>query len=90
MRDILENFTERWRKQAEDKVPELLTDTELEEMYDFECVGEDQEEDGQSPWSVQIFRSATSDSCEFACDKRGREGMLIGKSGSLVDNSIFK
>ena len=90
MRDILENFSERWRKQAEDKVPELLTDTELEDMFDFECVGEDQEEDGQSPWSVQIFRSATSDSCEFACDKRGREGMLIGKSGSLVDNSIFK
>ena len=89
MKDILENFSERWRKQAEDKVPELLTDSELEDMFDFECVGEDQE-DGQSPWSVQIFRSATSDSCEFPCHKRDGEGLLIGNSGSLVDNSIFK
>ena len=89
VRDILENFTERWRKQAADKVPELFTDTELQDMFDFESVGEEEEE-GRSPWRVQIFRSATSDSCEFPCGKREREGLLIGNSGSLVDNSIFK
>ena len=91
VRDILENFNERWSKQAEDKEGELLSDSELHNMFDFESVGEEEDDGhGQSPWSVKIFRSATSDSCHFHCDKRKQDGMLIGKSGSLVDNSIFK
>ena len=40
MRDILENFRERWRKQAADKTPELFTDSQLEDMFDMESVGE--------------------------------------------------
>ena len=90
VRDILENFSERWRKQAADKTPELMDVTQLEDVFDFGNVEEDDEDQGQSPWSVQILRSATSDSCEFHCQKRERGGMLIGKSGTWVDNSIFK
>ena len=90
VRDILENFSERWRKQVSDKTPELMDDTQLEDMFDFGNVGDDDEDQGQSPWSVQILRSATSDSCELHCHCQGNRGMLIGKSGTLVDNSIFK
>ena len=79
--DILENFTERWRKQAEDKIGHLVDFTEDE--YDLEYVVDD----GTCLWNTQIFRSCTSDSIVIDQDK---ENTLTGKRGHLIDNSIFK
>ena len=79
--DLLENFTERWRKQAEDKAGHLL-DLAAENI-DPEAAADE----GCGGWSAQIYRSATSDSCVLDQD---RVGLLTGSRGHLVDDSILR
>ena len=81
--DLLENFTERWRKQAEDKVGHLL-DLAAENIDPEAAAGGDE---GCGGWSAQIYRSATSDSCVLDQD---RVGLLTGSRGHLVDDSILR
>ena len=83
MADLLENFTERWRKQAEDKVGHLL-DLAAENIDPEAAAGGDE---GCGGWSAQIYRSATSDSCVLDQD---RVGLLTGSRGHLVDDSILR
>ena len=81
--DLLQNFTERWRKQAEDKVGHLL-DLAAENIDPEAAAGGDE---GCGGWSAQIYRSATSDSCVLDQD---RVGLLTGSRGHLVDDSILR
>jgi len=78
--DILHNFEARWKKQAQDKIGSLyeLTDDE----FDLESTPGD--EDG-GLWSIQLFRSITSDSCLFEED---RLNSLTGKTGYVIEDSI--
>ena len=55
--DILANFTERWRQQAPDQLSRLMPITGEEFAVETAAVVEEGEE-----WSVQLFRSITSDS----------------------------
>jgi len=83
-KDVLQNFIDRWTKQAEDKVGSLIDFPDDE--FDLENAGEFQEHEG-GEWSVQVLRSITSDSCHF---DRDRQNTLTGKRGHLVDDSILR
>jgi len=80
-RDILQNFIDRWSKQAEDKVGSLVDISD--EEFDLENVGENATE----YWDVQVLRSITSDSCLF---DRDRMDTLTGKRGHMIDDSILR
>lgn len=81
--DVLTNFEERWRKQAEDKVPALY---ELSED-DFIPGNALPEEDQTEGWVAQIFRSITSESAVLDDSKIAT---LTGKRGVLIDDSILR
>ncbi len=82
--DIMKNFEERWRRQAEDNVQDLIHLSE--EEFSLDSTPEVPESEG-GPWSVQLFRSITSDSCVFDFDKHE---LLHSKGGKFVENSIMK
>ena len=85
VQELIQNFDERWRKQAnkEEHQDKLYDFEKFRNEFDFENVGEDE----NNLWNVQIFRSATSDSCNFAPEK---ENILHTKRGRLIDDSIFR
>ena len=82
VQELIQNFTERWTKQAKEKQQENLYNITKEE-FDYDNVGED----SNNPWNVQIFRSATQDSCSFDKEK---ENLLNSKRGRLIDDSISR
>ena len=82
VQELIQNFTERWTKQAKEKQQENLYNITKEE-FDYDNVGED----SNNLWNVQIFRSATQDSCSFDKEK---ENLLNSKRGRLIDDSISR
>ncbi len=80
----MENFNERWRKQADDDVGALLHLNEDE--FQLDAVPAIPDFEG-GLWTAQLFRSITSDSCIFNFD---RQNSLHSKYGRLVENSIMR
>jgi len=78
--DVLTNFEERWRCQAEDKASFLY------EISDEEFLPGNPVEEG-GDWVAQVLRSITSDSCHFSED---RLATLHRKRGELIDDSILR
>lgn len=62
--DVLANFEDRWRRQAEDKAGFLYN------MEEGELVEGNTLEEGGGGWVAQIFRSITSESCVFDESRR--------------------
>jgi len=81
--DVLANFEERWRRQAEDKEGFLYEITE-DEFIAGNPLPEDEEDDA---WVAQIFRSITSESALF---DETRSETLTGQRGNEVDDSIHR
>jgi len=84
-KDIMENFNERWRRQVEERVQTLMH-VESDDAFDFESPPPIPEEEG-GPWTAQLFRSITTDSCVFDFD---RHSCLHSKGGKHVENSIMR
>ena len=85
-RDIMRNFEERWRKQAEDRTRSLFHIDE--EEFDIESGGPDVANEAEGgPWNCQLLRSITNDSCIFDFD---RHEYLFSKGGRLVENTIMR
>lgn len=84
-RDIMKNFEERWRRQAETSEQSLVTlnEDEFANPESTEAFMPDYE---GGPWNVQLFRSITTDSCLFDLSRRE---CLHSKDGKLVENSIM-
>lgn len=82
--DIMRNFEERWRRQAEEKVQSLFHLDETE--FDVEAPALMPSNEG-SLWNMQLFRSITTDSCIFDFDKHK---CLFSKGGRLIENTIMK
>jgi len=80
----LDNFESRWKKQAEDKEGCLYHMNDEEFDLEYICT-EDQQ--NQGPWDMQLYRSITSDNCEF---ERSKVKRLSSKLGNRVDNSIMR
>ena len=80
--DIMKNFEERWSKQGSESISRLYQHDESEFALDAPAHLLDQ--DG-GPWTIQLFRSITSDSCNLDLD---RHSTLHSKGGRLVENSI--
>ena len=78
--DVLANFEDRWRCQAEDKASFLYPISE-EEFVPGNPV------EGEADWVAQVLRSITSDSCQFSED---RLPTLHRKRGELIDDSILR
>lgn len=82
--DIMHNFEERWRRQAEASERSLIHLSEDEFVLDAPA----QVGDGEAGlWNVQLFRSITTDSCVFDFH---RHETLFSKDGKLVENSIMR
>lgn len=81
-RDVLENFIERWSRQASNEGPPPYVDERI--INSFAVA---QQEDPKNEWNVQLFRSITSDSAMLKEQKR-MELMLTSKKGRLVEQSI--
>ena len=82
--DIKKNFEERWCRQSEDMITSLYMASEDEFALEAPAVLPDHE---GGNWTLQLFRSITSDSCVFDLE---RHGVLHRKGGRLVENSIQK
>ena len=82
--DIMHNFEERWRRQAEGSVRSLIHLSEDEFVLDAPAVVGEGE---HGLWNTQLFRSITADSCVFDFD---RHENLFSKDGKLVENSIMR
>ena len=80
--DIMKNFEERWCKQSEEMISRLYQHDESE--FALEAPANCPDYDG-GPWTIQLFRSITSDSCILDLD---RHSTLFRKGGRLVENSI--
>ncbi|XP_063869848.1 uncharacterized protein LOC135105560 isoform X3 [Scylla paramamosain] len=80
--DIMDNFTERWRRQVSDQESVLLPISEEEFLIDTPIVCDEAE-----AWSVQLFRSITSDSALFNFD---RIHAIPKRKGKYVDDSIHR
>lgn len=81
--DILHNFEARWQKQAQDKVGSLYP-VEASGEFNLDSVPEIPPQEGGG-WSLQLFRSITSDSCLFRPD---RLDCLTSKAGYVIEDSI--
>ena len=81
--DIKRNFEERWCKQSPDSHLHLFHVNDDEFVTDAPAFTP--EFDG-GPWTVQLFRSITSDSSEF--QNLEKTFHLHRKGGRLVENSI--
>ena len=81
--DIKENFEERWSRMGVQDVPTPLVEI-TEDEYALDAVATIPEHEG-GPWTMQLFRSITSDSCQF---DHQRHSKLHSKGGRWVENSI--
>ena len=78
--DVMKNFEERWYRQAQHQVTQLIDAEEFRENHD---IG-----DGLADfdWNVQLFRSITSDSCFFDLENKKS---LQNKDGKLLETSVL-
>ncbi|XP_037801148.1 phospholipase D alpha 1-like isoform X2 [Penaeus monodon] len=76
--DILQNFVERWRRQAPDRENRLLPVTEDQFVLEWDSPDE-------MIWNVQFFRSINSDSAQFDSNVLDK---LLTRKGRLYENSI--
>ena len=84
--DVLENFIERWRQQGtkEGPAPDIR---DLAQVINPEA----QVSSGDREWSVQVFRSITSDAAVFHPEKKQSDKFVLsGKKGKHFENSIAK
>ena len=81
--DVLRNFSERWRRQADEDGARLI-DLDEETFILGDPMPVDDESDS---WSCQLFRSITVDSAVFDHDKAAT---LTRKKGRAVDDSIHR
>ena len=81
-RDVLENFIERWNRQAADKGPAPYLDERRINSYAVAY-----HDDPGQEWSVQFFRSITSDSAVL-CENKLNDLVLTSKKGRVVEHSI--
>ena len=81
--DIKTNFEERWIRQSEDARDQLY-ETLDESEFVLDAPANIPESDGR-PWTVQLFRSITSDSAKLIEEKMPH---LHKKGGRAVENSI--
>lgn len=82
-RDVLENFIERWQRQGTG-LPPLINDNFCKKINPNAVSILD---DPSKEWSVQLFRSITSDSAVL--NTEGRERLVLtSKKGRLVEQSI--
>ena len=82
-KDVLQNFIERWKRQAKGtgrspKIDESRINPSAQAMQN----------DPSNEWNVQLFRSITSDSAKLKIEGREHELVLTSKSGRLVEQSI--
>ena len=80
----MRNFEERWCKQSNNQL--LFTISEDGDFGDLDAPAPLEDYEGGS-WTLQLFRSITSDSAEFDIDKRN---MLHSKGGTLIQNDIMR
>jgi len=85
-RDVLQNFVERWEKQARKEGSSPTMDDRLMRYVNPEAVSVVDSPDKE--WNVQFFRSITSDSVVFDQEKARDEMLLSRKKGRLVEQSI--
>ena len=84
--DIKKNFEERWSKQSEDQVHQLFSIEEDGDFGDVEAPAPPEDHEGGA-WTLQLFRSITSDSANFNIDRRNA---LHSKGGRLIQNDIMR
>ncbi|CAL4085202.1 unnamed protein product [Meganyctiphanes norvegica] len=80
-KDVLDNFTERWRHQVKEKEYRLLP---MGDELDFSALAEVEE---GSEWNAQLFRSITSDSAAFDLN---RIQYVPKRKIKNVDDSILR
>lgn len=81
--DLMKNFEERVRRQAEDNVHSLFRPSGDEFVLDAPAALQEYE---GGEWTVQLFRSITQDSALFDFD---RQQVLFRKGGMFVERSIM-
>ncbi|XP_076067966.1 uncharacterized protein LOC143040640 [Oratosquilla oratoria] len=81
--DVLNNFTERWRKQVSDRESRLLPITS--EAFALEASAPSENPD--DVWNLQLLRSITSDSAVFDFNKIAS---VPKRKGKYVDDSIHR
>ena len=81
MLDVLQNFVDRWCKQAPDMLGDLL-DLQAEDDLHLET-----ELDGDDAFTVQLLRSITIDSAVMNSEKAQ---LCHRKYGRLIDDSIMR
>ncbi|KAL3701172.1 hypothetical protein R1sor_019194 [Riccia sorocarpa] len=85
--DVLYNFEQRWRKQADDSIQErLLNIVDIPEIDQPSAVIE---EDDSETWNVQIFRSIDGGAVVLPTspDEAAKAGLVTGKN-NVLDRSI--
>ena len=81
--DIMKNFEERWIRQSEDLEHKLFDINHSSDFILDAPAAIPEYED--SPWTIQLFRSITSDSAKLCEEKKH---FLYKKGGRFVENSI--
>ena len=81
--DIMKNFEDRWCKQSGEDMEGKLLDLDESEFH-LDASAKNEDHDG-GPWTIQLFRSITNDSCVMDHNKYS---CLHTKGGRLVENSI--
>jgi len=84
--DIKKNFEERWVKQSENMAQQIFNVFEDGDFGDVEAPAPQEECEG-GDWTLQLFRSITSDSANFDIDK---SHVLHSKGGKLIQNDIMR
>lgn len=86
-RDVLENFIERWNRQALKEGPPPTVDDRFLRAVNTEAVSVVDNPDKE--WNVQFFRSITSDSAVLRDDHDIRTRLVLNrKKGRIVEHSI--
>lgn len=83
VKDVIDNFVERWRYQVADREERLLPITSDEFAVDAPVPVADE----SNVWHTQLFRSITSDSALFDFD---RISSIPKRKGKHVDDSIHR
>jgi len=84
--DIKKNFEERWQRQQECQETQLFDIMADGEFGDKEAPAPTEDHEG-GHWTIQLFRSITSDSAVFEFD---RQHALHSKGGRLIQNDIMR
>jgi len=80
--DVLQNFVERWKRQASKEGDPPVVDERYVNPYAVSF-----HDDPSMEWNVQLFRSITNDSAVLN-EHRRKDLVLTSKKGRIVDMSI--